>query len=65
MVEAVEAILALPGRDANAVFGSPDDLKLRSSLMLFQAADPQEPAFARALDKYFGGEPDPLTLARL
>jgi uncharacterized protein (DUF1810 family) len=65
LVEAVEAINALPGRDANAVFGSPDDLKLRSSLTLFRAADPQEPAFQRALDKYFGGVADPLTLARL
>jgi uncharacterized protein (DUF1810 family) len=65
LVEAVEAINALPGRDANAVFGSPDDLKLRSSLTLFRAADPQEPAFQQALDKYFDGVADPLTLARL
>ena len=65
LVEAVEAILALPGRDANAVFGSPDDLKLRSSLTLFRAAAPDEPVFQQALDKYFGGEADPLTLARL
>lgn len=65
LVEAVEAINALPGRDAHAVFGSPDDLKLRSSLTLFQVAGPEEPAFQRALDKYFGGRPDPLTLEKL
>ena len=65
LIEAVEVILALPGRDADAVFGSPDDLKLRSSLTLFQAAAPDEPRFGRALDKYFAGAPDPLTLARL
>jgi len=65
LVEAVEAINALPGRDAHAVFGSPDDLKLRSSLTLFQAADPEAPAFQRALDKYFGGRADPLTLEKL
>lgn len=65
LVDAVEAILALPGRDPGAVFGSPDDLKLRSSLTLFQAADPEEPAFGQAIEKYFGGEPDPLTLERL
>jgi len=65
LADAVAAILALPGRDANAVFGSPDDLKLRSSLTLFHAADPDEPAFQQALDKYFGGQPDPLTLERL
>jgi uncharacterized protein (DUF1810 family) len=65
LVEAVEAINALPGRDAHAVLGSPDDLKLRSSLTLFQAAAPDEPAFQRALDKYFGGRADPLTLEKL
>lgn len=65
LTEVVDAILALPGRDARAVFGSPDDLKLRSSLTLFQAAAPDEPRFQRALDKYFAGRPDPLTLERL
>jgi uncharacterized protein (DUF1810 family) len=65
LVEAVEAINALPGRDAHAVFGAPDDLKLRSSLTLFHAAAPDEPAFGDALDKYFAGERDPLTLERL
>lgn len=59
LVEAVEAINALPGRDAHAVFGAPDDLKLRSCLTLFHVADPDEPAFRRALDKYFGGMVDP------
>ena len=65
LVDAVEAILALPGRDANAVFGSPDDLKLRSCLTLFRAADPEEPTFQQALDKYFAGQPDLMTLDRL
>lgn len=65
LVEAVEAILALPGRDAEAVFGAPDDLKLRSSLTLFREAAPDEPVFQQALDKYFAGAADPLTLERL
>lgn len=65
LVDAVETILALPGHDAHAVFGSPDELKLRSCLTLFHAADPQEPSFQQALDKYFAGLPDPLTLERL
>lgn len=63
--EAVAAINALPGDDAHAVFGSPDDLKLRSCLTLFRAAAPDEPAFGAALDKYCGGTPDPRTLERL
>lgn len=65
LVEAVEAINALPGRDAHAVFGTPDDVKLCSCLTLFHVADPDEPAFRRALDKYFGGRADPLTLDKL
>ncbi len=65
LIEAVEAILALPGHDANAVFGAPDDLKLRSSLTLFQAAAPDETTFQQALDKYFAGQTDPLTLEQL
>ncbi|MDR6624047.1 DUF1810 domain-containing protein [Caulobacter segnis] len=65
LLKVVAAINALPGGDAHAVFGAPDDLKLRSSLTLFQAAAPDEPAFGQALDKYFGGAPDPRTLERL
>ncbi len=65
LVEAVEAINALPGRDAHAVFGTPDDLKLRSSLTLFHVADPEEPTFREALVKYFAARPDPLTLEKL
>jgi len=65
LVDAVEAINALPGRDAHAVFGSPDDMKLRSCLTLFRAADPAEPTFQQALDKYFAGREDLLTMERL
>jgi uncharacterized protein (DUF1810 family) len=50
------------GRSANAIFGSPDDLKFRSSMTLFAAARPDEPAFRDALEKYFGGEADRTTI---
>ncbi|HEY9218460.1 MAG TPA: DUF1810 domain-containing protein [Phenylobacterium sp.] len=63
--ECVEAILAHRDLSAHAIFGMPDDDKLRSSLTLFAAAAPQEPLFGDALDAFFGGELDPLTLARL
>ena len=59
------AVSALDGRSARAVFGSPDDVKFRSSMTLFAHAAPDEPLFAAALAKYFGGEADPLTLAKL
>ena len=50
------------GRNARAIFGSPDDLKFRSSMTLFAraTAGDSEP-FSAALAKYFAGEEDPLT----
>ncbi len=50
---------------AQAIFGSPDDLKLRSSMTLFDAAVPGEPVFRAVLDRYYGGEPDARTLSLL
>lgn len=43
-------------------FGSIDTIKLRSSMTLFEAADPEEPSFKAVLDKHFGGGRDPATL---
>lgn len=60
-----EAVNAVVGRSAHAIFGAPDDIKFRSSMTLFAAAAPDEPLFAQALAQYFGGSPDPLTLAKL
>ncbi|MBS4005563.1 MAG: DUF1810 domain-containing protein [Afipia sp.] len=60
---ATSAVLGLEGRSAHAIFGSPDDLKFRSSMTLFrEAADPARPLFRLALDKYFEGLPDSKTL---
>ena len=55
----------IEGRSVDEIFGYPDDLKFRSSMTLFAQAAPQEPIFAACLEKYFGGHPDPRTLARL
>jgi uncharacterized protein (DUF1810 family) len=63
--EVTEAVNAVEGRTAHAIFGSPDDFKFRSSMTLFQAVEPQEPAYRQALGKYFDGEPDPKSLALL
>ena len=60
-----EAVAGLAGRTAADVFGSPDDLKLGSSLTLFERADPDEPAFGRALDVLCAGRRDPATLRKL
>lgn len=61
--ECVGLVLAITGRNAHAIFGSPDDLKFRSSMSLFAAVAPKEPMFKEALEKYYGGKPDPRTFA--
>ncbi len=65
LVAAAQALADLPGDDAVAVLGSIDAVKLRSSMTLFDAADPDEPVYGQVLDKYFGGERDDATLSRL
>ena len=64
LVECIELVLAVEGRSAHQIFGSPDDMKFRSSLTLFERAS-GGPVFRQALDAYFGGRPDPATLDRL
>lgn len=61
LVECTELVLAVEGRSIHDIFGSPDDLKFRSSMTLFAAADPAAGVFTDALAKYFGGVSDPLT----
>jgi uncharacterized protein (DUF1810 family) len=53
------------GRSAHEIFGGPDDMKFRSSLTLFAAVAPEEVVFTEALRKFFDGEADEATLARL
>jgi uncharacterized protein (DUF1810 family) len=53
------------GRSAEQIFGYPDVLKFRSSMTLFASVTPDDQVFKHALQKYFDGEPDRLTLERL
>jgi uncharacterized protein (DUF1810 family) len=62
LIACAEAALSVDGRSAREIFGSPDDLKLRSSAMLFAHVSPAGSVFHRLLDKYFSGEPDEVTL---
>lgn len=59
------AVNTVTGRTAHQVFGSPDDMKFRSSMTLFGRAAPSEPAFRTALERYFDGQEDPRTLEKL
>ena len=62
LIECAGAVLAIDGRSAIDIFGSPDDMKLRSSATLFARASPDGSVFHRILDKYFGGRADEKTL---
>jgi uncharacterized protein (DUF1810 family) len=63
--ECCEAVMAVQGKSAHEIFSSPDDVKFRSCLTLFAHTAPNETLFRAALDKYFGGEEDALTMAKL
>jgi uncharacterized protein (DUF1810 family) len=65
LLQLCEVLLALPNRDATRIMGSPDDMKLRSSMTLFAAAEPTQPVFQQVLDKFYQGNPDPQTLRLL
>ena len=62
LAECAEAALGVEGRSAFDIFGSPDDMKLRSCATLFAAASPAGSVFHRLLDKYFEGKRDDKTL---
>jgi len=65
LIACCEAALHLEGRSAGEIFGSPDDLKLRSCATLFASVSAPRSVFERVLDRFFGGEPDSLTLRLL
>ncbi len=63
--ECAALVASVEGRSVEQIFDYPDDLKFHSSMTLFAHAAPREPVFAACLEKYFGGQRDPRTLARL
>ena len=63
--ECSRLVAAVDGRSIDEIFGFPDDMKFRSSMTLFALAAPEDRVFDDCLRKYFGGEADPATLARL
>jgi uncharacterized protein (DUF1810 family) len=63
--ECARLVNAVEGRPIEQIFGHPDDMKFRSSMTLFANAGSDNQVFNDALQKYFGGAPDPSTLERL
>ena len=62
LLEISNALLQLETNDAHKIFGSPDDLKLRSSMTLFASIDKTDPVFQNVLHKFFNGNKDDKTL---
>src|SRR5262249_19547464 len=65
LIACTRLVNAVEGKTAHEIFGSPDDLKFRSSVTLFHHAAPGEDSFAAALRRYYGGAEDPLTVELL
>jgi uncharacterized protein (DUF1810 family) len=62
LLKCAEATLRAEGRSAHEIFGSPDDLKLRSSATLFAHVSQEGSVFHRLLAHYFQGKPDDRTI---
>ena len=62
LIEISKALLELESDDAYVIFGSPDNMKLKSSMTLFALADPDQEVFQKVLDKFFHGERDRKTI---
>jgi uncharacterized protein (DUF1810 family) len=65
LLACAEAVLRVEGRSAHDIFGSPDDLKLKSSATLFACVSPAGSVFHQLLAKYYPGEVDTKTLGLL
>ena len=63
--ECTEAVLAVEGRTAHEILGSPDDMKLKSCMTLFEVADGPDSIFSSILEKYFEGQRDERSLTIL
>ena len=62
LINICQVLLENPGKDANKIFGSPDDLKLQSCMTLFSTLSQTNSVFQLILDKFFNGSKDENTL---
>jgi len=62
LVLACNTLLELEENDAHKIFGSPDDLKLKSSMTLFSQVSNADPVFEKVLQKFYNGLKDHITL---
>lgn len=65
LLRCVDAVLSIEGKSAHEILGSPDDLKLRSSMTLFAAISDHGSAFHKVVDRLYRGEFDDRTIQLL
>jgi len=62
LLECSKLLLKHPNKSALEIFGTPDNLKLHSSLTLFALADDKDSVFEQLLQQFFAGKPDVKTI---
>jgi uncharacterized protein (DUF1810 family) len=65
LIECTQIVTSIEDRSLREIFGTPDDLKFRSSMTLFAQATSKNAIFLEALEKFCGGNYDPATLELL
>lgn len=65
LLECTRTVLEQSSKSATAMFGTPDDMKLRSCMTLFASVAPQQVCFQQVLDRFFKGEGDEKTIGLL
>ncbi|WP_431240392.1 DUF1810 domain-containing protein [Mycolicibacterium aichiense] len=63
--ECARLVTAIEGRTKDQIFGLPDNLKVCSSMTLFEQATDDNADFVAVLDRFYGGERDARTLELL
>ena len=63
--ECTSLVNAVEGIPIDDIFGFPDTMKFRSSITLFAHVSSGSNVYVDALEKYYGGQPDHLTLEML
>ena len=65
LLACAEAALSHADRSANEIFGSPDDLKLRSCATLFAQVSSADSVFHRLIERFYPEGPDQQTVRLL
>jgi len=65
LIKCTRLVNSVDGRSVHQIFGSPDDMKFRSSMTLFGQVAGANEVFSDALERYFHAQPDPATISLL